>query len=39
MNVRQKNVQVPDQMSNRKFKNMHLVDETKKTQATMKDNN
>ena len=29
-----KNVRLPDQMSDRKYKNMHLVDETKQTQVT-----
>ena len=34
-----KNVRVPDQMSDKKYKNVHLWDETKQTQVTIKDNN
>ena len=34
-----KNVRVSDQMSNRKYKNINLVDEKSKTQVTIKDKN
>ena len=36
MNVRQKNVSVPDQMSDRNYKNIHLVDEKKQNTSEAK---